>query len=310
MLPLVVVFGLQLVSALPPLPMPPPLSAYQRGFIANVSAAAAPASAQALPALLAALDDAEFRAALSRCCPAISMLGSRELFQELEAGFAVTEQVHNIRLGSRGGDLTLEMAQNLSYFPNLWEVAYMQGKLQSGVGNMQAHAEEHLFGFAPFANESAPTWVEASQRPIYIAFNLLRVSLGNPIFGAISFVFKPAAVKPMTFIAPVDTGIWEMSCNHSSGRGKSSFWGTNCSNFDGARWPNETTPFVHWPLGTMEHHAHLYLQNIGFWNLSYPEGLALLFGRMFNRSHTNITGHALNFYMEANLAGNPPLKVL
>ena len=37
------------------------------------------------------------------------------------------------------------------------------------------------------------------------------------------------------------------------------------------------------------------------------QGLALLFGRLFAPSKTNLTGMAQSFYMEANLAGAPPL---
>jgi len=37
------------------------------------------------------------------------------------------------------------------------------------------------------------------------------------------------------------------------------------------------------------------------------QGLALLFGRLFAPSKTNLTGMAQSYYMEANLAGAPPL---
>jgi hypothetical protein len=185
-----------------------------------------------------------------------------------------------------------------------------------------------------------------TQRPIYIAFNQMRLSLGNPIFGPISFVFSPAVVRNMTFVAPVDTGIWEMSCNHTGGGARSHHhgWPTNCSGWNG-EVNASTAAFVHAPLGTMQHHTHVWLQNTRFWNLTDDEGLALLFGRLFAPSETNLTGMAQNFCecnartptlhscsihsilvlhflvsendrewlrscatdMEANLAGSPPL---
>jgi hypothetical protein len=135
-----------------------------------------------------------------------------------------------------------------------------------------------------------------TQRPIYIAFNQMRLSLGNPIFGPISFVFSPAVVRNMTFVAPVDTGIWEMSCNHTGGGARSHHhgWPTNCSGWNG-EVNASTAAFVHAPLGTMQHHTHVWLQNTRFWNLTDDEGLALLFGRLFAPSETNLTGMAQNF---------------
>ena len=69
-----------------------------------------------------------------------------------------------------------------------------------------------LFGFKPFdcdattcagGNYSDASWEEVMQRPIYIAFNQMRIALGNPIFGPISYVFSPKVVRPMSFVAPV-----------------------------------------------------------------------------------------------------------
>ena len=172
---------------------------------------------------------------------------------------------------------------------------------------MQDNAEVELFGFKRFAEPELQnaTWQEVTQRPIYIAFNQMRLSNGNPIFGAIAFIFKPKVVRPMTFVAPVDTGIWEMSCNQSGARHHD--WPTDCSGYSGVWNSTNQQQFKAWPLGTMEHHLHLYLQNTRFWNLTDAEGLSLLFGRLFKPASTNMTTTAQNFYMEANLAGAPPL---
>jgi hypothetical protein len=286
-------------------PQPPSISTYQHHLLETVAAAAEPASIAAMSELVAALDAGSFRTALAECCPHIAQLTAPALFAELEAEFAVTEQVHNIRLpdgggGPGGGDVTLALAKTLSWFPNLWELPFLSG--HGGCDSMQDNAEVELFGFRPFAEggNSAARWDEVTQRPIYIAFNQMRLSLGNPIFGPISFVFSPAVVRNMTFVAPVDTGIWEMSCNHTGSGARSHHhgWPTNCSGWNG-EVNASTAAFVHAPLGTMEHHTHVWLQNTRFWNLTDDEGLTLLFGRLFAPSKTNLTGMAQN-YCECN----------
>ena len=285
-------------------PQPPSISTYQHHLLETVAAAAEPASIAAMSELVAALDAGSFRTALAECCPHIAQLTAPALFAELEAEFAVTEQVHNIRLpdgggGPGGGDVTLALAKTLSWFPNLWELPFLSG--HGGCDSMQDNAEVELFGFRPFAEGgNAARWDEVTQRPIYIAFNQMRLSLGNPIFGPISFVFSPAVVRNMTFVAPVDTGIWEMSCNHTGSGARSHHhgWPTNCSGWNG-EVNASTAAFVHAPLGTMEHHTHVWLQNTRFWNLTDDEGLTLLFGRLFAPSKTNLTGMAQN-YCECN----------
>ena len=77
--------------------------------------------------------------------------------------------------------------------------------------------EVAVFGFPPFCNgSSTPCTVEESgSRPVYVAFNLRKVDVGNPMFGAVSAVFSDY-LRPTSFVAPLDTGYWEFSgCNAS-----------------------------------------------------------------------------------------------
>ena len=122
-----------------------------------------------------------------------------------------------------------------------------------------------------------------------------------------------------------------MSCNKTSGESHGHNWPTNCSGWNGVV-DKDLGPFVRTPLGSMGHHLHAYLQNTRFWNMTdsdvrslarvpsrwrhglrmltscaVGQGLALLFGRLFAPSKTNLTGMAQSYYMEANLAGAPPL---
>ena len=153
----------------PAYPTPPPITPYQKSLLAKISAEAVAASEAAKPELLAALDTAGFRALLKQCCTEIAGLASAELLSELEAEFAVTKQVHNIRVGGGGGpgggDVTVALGETVPYFPNLWDLKFIADA--AACDEMQDDAEVQLFGFKPFAErlENA-TWQEAIQRPI------------------------------------------------------------------------------------------------------------------------------------------------
>jgi hypothetical protein len=71
-------------------------------------------------------------------------------------------------------------------------------------------AEEGLFHYPAFKNASCPTFREATDRFIYIAWNVYRVDAGNPHFGNVAFVYTAGQALNKTLIAPMDTGIWEM----------------------------------------------------------------------------------------------------
>ena len=47
--------------------------------------------------------------------------------------------------------------------------------------------------------------------------NLHKVDLGNPNFGPVGVEFSRAFNENMTLVGAVDTGMWEMQCNHSLG---------------------------------------------------------------------------------------------
>jgi hypothetical protein len=74
----------------------------------------------------------------------------------------------------------------------------------------------------------------------------------------------------MTFVAPVDTGIWQMSCNDtgSSASHHHGGWPTDCAGWNGKFNSTTRHHFAAAPLGSMDHHLHLYLQNTRFWNLT------------------------------------------
>ena len=86
-------------------------------------------------------------------------------------------------------------------------------------------------------------------------------------------VFSPDYVQNLTFLLPVDSGLWESSCNRSH------HWGSrmNCS-----AWNRSATDPL---LGTLSHFdqvAKAWLTPEGIWQPSYPTSVpARLFERLF-----------------------------
>ena len=74
---------------------------------------------------------------------------------------------------------------------------------QPGARNqITTSAEEGLFHYAPFKNESCPTWTEAESRFIYGAWNVYRVDAGNPHFGSGTSVEQAPAQVPVLPVTP------------------------------------------------------------------------------------------------------------
>eukprot|EP01050_Picozoa_sp_SAG11_P003653 SAG11_NODE_212_length_12275_cov_5.098308_9_plen_444_part_00 len=207
-------------------PAPPAMTPWQTKYMEGVSATAKAASAAARPALLRALDDVELRAGLGACCAGIATLPAPALLEWWHAQTDVSEMVHNFNAAppapgqhGHGGDPPLDVYGDpaASWFYNLWEIC-------PGVLNLTAQpcggpedaGETGMFGMPEFANGRTPTSLEeAEQRPVYTAFNSRMVDAGNQHFGDVSMVYSPEFVRPMTIIAPMDTGMWTMTCNKS-----------------------------------------------------------------------------------------------
>ena len=287
-------------AALPPIP--PAMTPWQTEYMVGVRKSAQAASEAAQPALLNAFGDAEFRAGLDKCCPGIAKLSAPELLAWFHAQTDVSEMVHNFDAandptnggGHHGGDPDLAVYSAGRWFYNLWEPCLLNLTSSCDEGPEDA-GETGLFGMPEFSNGKMPsTLLEATQRPVYTAFNHRMIDAGNPHFGDVSMVYSPDFVRPMTIIAPMDTGMWTMSCNSSfhfpsgppcdsakneSACAESNFgscvWaGGACkanphpahhhhhggfghaTNCSVSDWTNVTNTFA---LGTLEHYDHLVL---------------------------------------------------
>ena len=239
----------------------------------EASTAAATASAAATPELLAYLDSSDFRRNISAHCGDIAKLPADQMLARYEEELGVVELIHNFDAICDGdhGDTCVGLEKDSLYFHNLWQLKYLGLVNQTygtGCVGFEDNAETQLYGFPSFTGRDGcpASFAEASDRPLYVAFNALKLDVGNPHFGDVSAVFRRGYVANMTVISPVDTGLWEMSCNMSGGHGHHHA-PRNCS-----AWAPRT-------VGTLEHNRHLVLANTRFWNGTLS--LAQKFNRVF-----------------------------
>ena len=308
-------------SAAAPAPMPVPerQNAAMAALYARAHAAAKVASDGATPELLRFMDDATFRANLTACCPAVAALPAAALLARYRAELEVVEMMHNFGAepGGRHDDLDVAIGERSSYFQNLWELQYLglvntSGHSNEDCGNFMNWAEMELYGFPGMrGNGSCPaSFAEAANRPIYVAFNQLKIDVGNPNFGDVSAVFRRGYVRNMTLIAAVDTGLWEMTCNRSGSGGHGFHHDPrNCTAWDPTGFDPATTQRL--PVGTLDHYDHLVLANPRWFNgtFSLSDTFArLLGGRAGGGSSdwgaANASSADFTTYWESNFAGS------
>ena len=313
-------------AAASPFPSPPRQTASQRALFARSAARARQLSASATPSVIAFIAEPASRAAVLACCgPGVAALSPAELLGRLRDEMAVSELVHNFPAVDPAprGDVNLSIATSAAFFYNQWQLR-MLGILNvtGGRGSPEDAGETGIFGCDEFpAPEYVPkTWAEASSRVVYTAVNTRRIDLGNPIFGDVSVVFNRTELKDMILIAPLDSGIYEMSCNKS---GPATAPGSHHMNMgDCAAWQDPTA------VGTLDHLDHLLLPSLRFWNSTMHGGapmdpaaqLGALLGRLLgdwrsaplplspasSPSLPHISVNDVIQYLEANIVGNPP----
>ena len=112
--------------------------------------------------------------------------------------------------------------------------------------------------------------------------------MGIPEFGSVCAVFATEAVRNLTVVASVDTGIIEMACNDSFS--KTHWHHGNCS--EGVKM-----------LGSLDHFDHLLLQNHFFWGGNLQITIARLFGETAEVRATAVEKNDTLMYLEPDVAG-------
>jgi hypothetical protein len=245
------------------------------------------------------------------------------LYALLLAEMQVSELVHNFYARpvpkstntskhNPTGDVNLDQVKQFHFFPNEWQLEYLQLlDAFGGSGSPEDSAETGLFGSVEFSgkNFTPGSFEEASNRLVYTAINTRKLASGNPNFGDITVVFKRTYVKDMALLFPLDSGIYEMGCN-ATGPHKHFNATFNCSAL-----PNPTTT-----VGTLEHFNHMFLPFLYFWNSSWrveekvqvqevpisaAHHLAAVVHRLLSpwSSMPNVTSQETMMYQEANILG-------
>jgi len=200
------------------------------------------------------------------------------------------------------------------YFASLWQLrtlGYYGDPMQSRFGhpqNPEDAAEEGVFRLPPFRgpHDLPLSYTSASSRLHYIALNLLRVDVGNPMFGNVTAIFSPRFRRDAAAAAPIDTGLFTMGCNETykatPGSHSAPLLAERLDCAEGNITAGVTAP------NAMD---HVLLNNRIFWARS--GGIDTL-ARAFARTHavagaapahvTNVTAFELSMYIEPNVLAN------
>mmetsp|Transcript_3602 Transcript_3602/g.10662 ORF Transcript_3602/g.10662 Transcript_3602/m.10662 type:complete len:458 (-) Transcript_3602:387-1760(-) len=293
-------------------PTPPVQTPVQASVRAASERAAAAASAAATPRVLELFASPELRRLLSACCPAAAKLSPERLLDRVRAEAKAAEIVHNFPARPAGEFVDVSMAslEKYGFFLNQWQAqlippaeappdaspVWTPGAFDprsTAANASSAHyknlgpqiAEISIFGCPPFARPLRPTWDEAANRLVYAAHNIRRLDTGSaPLFGNVGAVFRTSRVRKMVEIAPIDTGIWEASCNDTYGPPR---FNLDCS-----------YPMA--PVGTLDHFDHVLYRGLGSWGGDGSRG-----GRLPRRSLAQSAAELI-----ARSAVSPPLPPL
>eukprot|EP01103_Thecamoeba_quadrilineata_P007464 TRINITY_DN1733_c0_g1_i1.p1 TRINITY_DN1733_c0_g1~~TRINITY_DN1733_c0_g1_i1.p1 ORF type:complete len:347 (-),score=27.20 TRINITY_DN1733_c0_g1_i1:438-1454(-) len=265
-------------------------SLLQSKVLYNMTREAKELSDAAVPALLSYLDTPEFRADISNL--PLANDSSSSLLQLLQEQIRISPLVHNMNSyyspNEPQMDMTLAQLINSTYLYNYWELTTLVPELyREFVANIENTAETQLFAFPPFPQNisTPPTITEGQERPYYTAINIWDIDSGNPIFGGMGLVFFPDYAKPITFLNPMDTGIYEQCCGNITGVNECIF------NIHCDKW-NKTK-------GTLEYFNHLILPATELWGYT----LGQLFQRWFQNPPPPLEFLRMYQYWEADFAG-------
>ena len=254
--------------------------------------------------LLDMLGSAEFKASMKGFnAPQVEGKTPEEILVMLGQDWRAGEIAHNIhvvapKVPMGGIDISAKTVIGHELFYNMWQVLALDlwdGEISDL--SIQEVAETEYFHMpaipAPLRNVSMK---HASNRLLYGATNFMKRATGNPMFGNISFIFNNEYIYNHTAISPVDTGMYEMVCQHAANFSLE----LNCTGMN-------KRPF---PLATFDYFEHAIYNNVWFWNSSFHgerlnpyENLAIIVAMATNEDYDTIPDSFGNLevaYAEAN----------
>ena len=200
------------------------MSDFQVARFAEVQASAKAASAAAEPELLAVLDSGAFRAALAACCPAFAGESAASLLGTLVGEMGAAEICTGIPAGggpdAPGGSwsTSMEDAERTEDLDDQWANRLRHNG--SFAPSPASHSFRHWFalpadvevgayGLKPFSARGRPaSLAEANERGSYALFNAVRSDACSPLYGNLTLVLEPEAVRPGLLVSAIDTGEW------------------------------------------------------------------------------------------------------
>lgn len=291
-------------------PVPPLQTEYQKALFSEIAFNAKVASEAATPQVLAFFASAEFRAALSQCCPMAAQFSPEDILNRYRAETRAAELAHafpSVQGEVPFTDLTIDWAGKLDWFPNEWQTKLLLN--YTIIPGPQDEIEQSIFGCKAFQGPF-PTWSESASRLVYVAHNMRQLDSGSqPVFGDVTAVFLNSYVEKMVVMAPMDTGLYGMKCLNTPKPStlNLSWYEPNCS-----AWPGHV-------LGTLEHFDHLILPN-----LQYPINASVTNKTVFDEAEDLLSRTALagrnyadlpkialtdaDAYIESNILGNPSMS--
>lgn len=302
-------------------PFPPVqrMNEVQLKAMSELRATALAASAAATPRLRSHLDSDAFRAKLHECCPSVATRPAEQLLEMLREMSDTAELVHSFD-GSFDSDMTIEIGlyNGTEYFASLWQLrnlGYYGDPMNITAMKRWGHpagpedaSEEGVFKLPPFDGPyDLPTSYEAaSGRLHYIALNLQRVDVGNPMFGNVTAIFSPSFRKDAVAASPIDSGLYVMGCNKTYMETPGSHAEPKLAKKIACN-EGDITPGVTIPTAM----DHVLLNNRIFWSKS---GGVDTLARAFARTHaepahapakvTNASSAELIMYIEPNVLAN------
>ena len=225
-------------------------TASQRHRMAELTKRAAQASAGASSRAQSRLASPSLRQSLRDLgAPNLASLSAPELLQRWRAEMAVAEIAHGFDTSPNSGDVDLQEAAELGFFPNQWQLEVLFPRNLSGsdagsfFGTVAAAAAAEtsaaLYRLATFSGAvpllpgasvrrvgggaAAPQrplvpggWpaslAEASERLVYGVVNSHRLDFPTWLWGNAAVVFNNSAVRPLLTLSPMDTGDFTAAC--------------------------------------------------------------------------------------------------
>ena len=220
-----------------PLPHPGEESTQgQMDTVKRATASAASLHEAARGKVEALFESEEVRLGLASMCPSIAL---DELTSRFEKEFAAVEFVSNFKAAPQningldnGDEMSLAMLEVDGYWANIWQTkwkgsdasasAYDLGIIDDEAATncsfstmVANNAETEQYGFPLFSSDCYPlTFDEASERPLYVAVNTLKIDVGNPTFGDVALVWKRTDfIDDNAILSDRDTGLYEFACD-------------------------------------------------------------------------------------------------